>query len=60
MLRNNASCSILDLDYAKIDPHTGENADFSQLHSAQVFLTLSFHLYQKSPKVADEIGIKLR
>ena len=35
MIRSEASCNILDLDYAKID-NMDENADFSLFHSAQV------------------------
>ena len=39
MIRSEASCNILDLDYAKID-NMDENADFSLFHSAQVLSNL--------------------
>jgi len=34
-IKSKASCSILDLDYAKIDPHMEEKGNFSLLHTAQ-------------------------
>ena len=37
MFRGEASCNILNLDYANIDVDMEENADFSLIHSAQVF-----------------------